>query len=221
VGLENQVSKTKRRAALTIPFIALAAGIGLIWTLSQPEHSVTPDAVETDAPGNAEPAELGAQAAEPAAASAAAASTLASSASTDAPARLKAVALGHVLKRGQQLKPYVALALLETQLTTEELCPELAKEAGGSEESGDNQKAPGTSSKSERDEKGCVLPIGNEPNAATAQANMPIERPPTFLGRQKLNFMPYVGGLGAAIASVPVIEGLSTNKHNRQPISPQ
>jgi len=121
------------------------------------------------------------------------------------------------------LKPYVALALMTTQQATEEMCPELAEDASSSEESANGQAStPAPATKSERDEKGCVLPIGNEPSAATAQASMPVERPPTFFGRQKTNFMPYLGGLGAAVAAVPVINGLSTNKNDdHQPISPQ
>jgi len=121
------------------------------------------------------------------------------------------------------LKPYVALALMTTQQTTEEMCPELVEEAGGGDGSANGQAAtPAPTTKSQRDEKGCVLPIGGEQSATVTQASMPIERPPTFLGRQKLNFMPYLGGLGAAVATVPVINGLSTNKNDdHQPISPQ
>jgi hypothetical protein len=122
----------------------------------------------------------------------------------------------------KQLKPYVALALTTTQQTTEKLCPELAQEVNGRENSGNSQEAtPASTTKSERNEKGCVLPIGDEQSAAATPASMPIQRPPTFFGRPKFNYMPYLGGLGAAIATVPVINGLSTNKHNQQPISPE
>jgi hypothetical protein len=135
---------------------------------------------------------------------------------------LRATELAKKSRTAKPLNPYVALALTTTQLTTEEICPALAKEAKGNKEPANGQVAtPAPTERPERDEKGCVLPIGSEPSAATAQASMPIERPPTFLGRQKLNFMPYLGGLGAAVAAVPVINGLSTNKHNRQPVSPQ
>jgi len=212
------VSKAIKRAALTVPFIALAAGIGLVWTISQPERSDTHDAVETDAPGNAEPAGLDAKAAERAPASAAAASIPAAPAPTDAPARSKAVALGHISEPGQQLKPYVALALTETAKTTEELCPELAQKDDG-KTSPDSAEA----GKPHADAKGCVLPIGSEPAASVEQAAIPLEsgRPPAPFPRAKgFNFLPYAGGLGAAVAAVPVIGGLNDNKNSSQPVSP-
>jgi hypothetical protein len=148
--------------------------------------------------------------------------TLASDLPIDKPA-LESTQLARNSRPAKRLNPYVALALTTTQQTTEELCPKVAEELKRTEESAKAQVAtPAPTTKSKQDEKGCVLPIGDEPSASTAQASMPIEKPPTFIGRQRLNYMPYLGGLGAAVAAVPVINGLSTNKNDHhQPISPQ
>ena len=114
-----------------------------------------------------------------------------------------------------RVDPYVALALTKGPQTTEELCPEDAKKL--TNEPGSNKQE----STSRTKVQGCVLPIGEESPAPPQQASMPVDRPPTFINaHHRTNFLPYAGGLGAAIASFPVISGLSKNKDSRGPISP-
>jgi hypothetical protein len=112
----------------------------------------------------------------------------------------------------------MALALMATSKTTEELCPELAQKVDGKNSPGSAEAA-----KSHTDTKGCVLPIGSEPAANVQQAAIPLEsrRPPApFPLAKGFNFFPLAGGLGAAVASIPVIAGLSDNKDSSQPVSP-
>lgn len=122
----------------------------------------------------------------------------------------------HRAKANNLLTPYVALALTTQSQTTEELCPELAVEFA------DGETADPANQPDDRpNAQGCVLPIGGVPEIAMQQASMPLERPTPLLQRHQSSFLPIAGGLGAAIAAVPIIGGLSKNKVLQQPVSPE
>lgn len=116
-----------------------------------------------------------------------------------------------------RLKPEIALALTTTSKTTEELCPELTQKDDDKSSSDSAQAKPNA------DAQGCVLPIGAEPAANVQQAAIPLEsgRPPAPFPRAKgFNFLPLAGGLGTAVAAIPVISGFSDNKNSSEPVSP-
>lgn len=208
---------SSKRTTLTISLLVLAtAAAGTAWYLQRSESSTTANGIERAAPEQTEP--LPPQISD---------TTVVEGSAVAADAEVGPATMAARNVQGRephghlgtpQLKPQVALALMETSKTTEELCPELAQKDDG-KTSPDSVEA----AKPHTDAKGCVLPIGSEPAANVQQAAIPLEsgKPPAPFPRAKgFNFLPLAGGLGAAVAAVPVIGGLSDNKDSSQPVSP-